>query len=200
MAKNYLALGDSYTIGEAVAEHENFPHQLVKMLMNRQLTFNDPQIIARTGWTTGDLMDAIKQKEIKIHYDLVTLLIGVNNQYRGMAIEEYEKDFEDLLELSIEFAGKQNGHVIVLSIPDWGFTPFAADRDRNKISGEIDSFNVVNKKIAKIYDVQYVDITPGSRLASSQHTLLASDGLHPSAIEYSRWANLLQPIVLGLFE
>ncbi len=200
MAKNFLALGDSYTIGEAVAMHENFPHQLVKKLADQDIFFDAALIVAQTGWTTAELLDAINQKSIKSTFDLVTLLIGVNNQYRGMDINEYEKQFEELLNQAIVFAGGNKNNVIVLSIPDWSVTPFAADRDRKKISEEIDAFNLINKKISKNQPVHYVDITPGSRLAETDNSLLASDGLHPSAKEYSRWTNLLLPIATRLFK
>ena len=148
MAKTYLALGDSYTIGEAVAMHENFPHQLVKKLADQDIFFESPLIVAQTGWTTAELMDAINQKAIKPPFDLVTLLIGVNNQYRGLDMNDYEKHFEELLIQAIVFAGGNKNHVIVISIPDWGVTPFAADRDRNTISKEIDAYNLINKKIS----------------------------------------------------
>lgn len=199
MAKNYLALGDSYTIGEAVTMHQNFPHQLVKSLADQDIFFDAPLIVAQTGWTTNELMDAINQKAIKSTFDLVTLLIGVNNQYRGLAINEYEKQFEELLNQAIIFAGGSKDHVIVLSIPDWGVTPFAVDRDKNNISKEIDAFNDINKKISDNHQVHYVDITPESRLAGADNSLLAGDGLHPSAKEYSRWTNMLLPIVTRLF-
>lgn len=199
MTKNYLALGDSYTIGEAIALQENFPHQLVKNLADKNILFDAPLIIAQTGWTTSELIEAISQKAIKSTFDLVTLLIGVNNQYRGLDIMEYEKQFDELLKQAIEFAGGNKDHVIVLSIPDWGVTPFAVDRDKNKISEEIDAFNDINKKISNNHQVHYVDITPGSRLAKTDNSLLASDGLHPSAIEYKRWSNLVLPVVTSLF-
>ena len=199
MAKTYLALGDSYTIGEAVTMHQNFPHQLVKNLADQDILFDPPLIVAQTGWTTNELMDAINQKAIKSTFDLVTLLIGVNNQYRGLDIIEYEKQFEELLNQAIIFAGGNKDHVIVLSIPDWGVTPFAVDRDKDKISDEIDAFNDINKKISKNHQVHYVDITPGSRLAGADKSLLAGDGLHPSAKEYTRWTNMLIPVVTRLF-
>ena len=200
MAKTYLALGDSYTIGEAVAMHENFPHQLVKNLADKDIFFEAPLIVAQTGWTTAELMDAINQKAIKPPFDLVTLLIGVNNQYRGLDKNEYEKHFDELLNQAIVFAGGNKNHVVVISIPDWGVTPFAADRDRNTISKEIDAFNNINKKISKTHQVHYVDITPGSRLSNADNSLLASDGLHPSANEYHRWTSLLLPIATSLFK
>ena len=200
MAKTYLALGDSYTIGEALAMHENFPHQLVKKLADQEILFDTPLIVAQTGWTTDELMEAINQKSIKSTFDLVTLLIGVNNQYRGLNMNDYANQFEELLKQAIGFADGNKDHVIVLSIPDWGVTPFAADRDRKKISEEIDAFNLINKKISLNHLVHYVDITPGSRLAETDNSLLAGDGLHPSAKEYSRWTNLLLPIATHLFK
>lgn len=199
MANTYLALGDSYTIGEAIAMHQNFPHQLVKNLADQDILFDPPLIVAQTGWTTNELIDAINQKAIKSTFDLVTLLIGVNNQYRGLDINEYEKQFEELLNQAIIFAGGNKDHVIVLSIPDWGVTPFAVDRDKNKVSDEIDAFNDINKKISKNHQVHYVDITPGSRLAGADNSLLAGDGLHLSAKEYTRWTNMLLPVVTRLF-
>ena len=199
MALQYLALGDSYTIGEAVTENENFPIQLVNQLSSQNIIFETPLIIAQTGWTTNELMSAIAEKNIRENFDLVTLLIGVNNQYRQRSLDEYEKHFEQLLQQAIGFACNNPDHVIVISIPDWGITPFASDRDQNKISAEIDAFNDVNKKIAIQHHSHYIDITPGSRFAKSDNSLLASDSLHPSAKEYSRWAGMLQPIVTALY-
>ena len=199
MALQYLALGDSYTIGEAVTENENFPIQLVNQLSSQNIIFETPLIIAQTGWTTNELMSAIAEKNIRENFDLVTLLIGVNNQYRQRSLDEYEKHFEQLLQQAIGFACNNPDHVIVISIPDWGITPFASDRDQNKISAEIDAFNDVNKKIAIQHHSHYIDITPGSRLAKSDNSLLASDSLHPSGKEYSRWVNMIQPIVTALY-
>lgn len=187
-AYSYLALGDSYTIGESVLQTESFPYQTVLLLRNKGFDFKDPEIIAKTGWTTDELQKALDRYEFLPSYDFVTLLIGVNNQYRGRKAEEYGKEFERLLKQAIQFAGGKNNHVIVLSIPDWGITPFAEGRDRKKIASEIDEYNFINKKTAGLYKANYINITPGTREAIKDPGLLAKDGLHPSAKEYFRWA------------
>jgi lysophospholipase L1-like esterase len=191
----YLALGDSYTIGESLLQADNFPNQLVKVLDGHGLHFLPPGIVAKTGWTTDELKDGIllaeKNELLLPTYELVTLLIGVNNQYRGRSIEEYAAEFEDLLKLAISRAGGHTERVIVLSIPDWGVTPFANGRERKMIALEIDAFNTVNKRIALAYGTGYLNITPWTREAADDLTLVASDGLHPSAREYKRWAEKL---------
>jgi lysophospholipase L1-like esterase len=191
----FLSLGDSYTIGEQVAAAENFPSQTVKLLREAGYTFHDPEIVAKTGWTTDELLQAIENHSFKSSYDFVTLLIGVNNQYRGRTVENYKPEFEALLNQAIQFANGKAGHVIVLSIPDWGVTPFALDRDREKIRKEIDEYNSANKKIAAAHGVQYIDITPFTREAVNDNSLLAMDGLHPSGKEYSRWAEKIVHVV-----
>lgn len=188
MGYSYLALGDSYTIGESVLPVENFPNQAVQILRKQGFLFNDPEIIAKTGWTTDELQKAIDQHKFLPSYDFVTLLIGVNNQYRGRKTEEYKSEFESLLKQAIQFAGGKNKHVVVLSIPDWGVTPFAEGRDRKQIAKEIDEYNAASKLISEKYKVNYIDITPGTREAANDLTLLTSDGLHPSAKDYLRWA------------
>ncbi|MER3498539.1 MAG: lysophospholipase [Chitinophagaceae bacterium] len=193
--RSYLALGDSYTIGEAVESNKNFPHQLVEILKQKGFDFAEPEIIAKTGWTTDELQVAILKHELHPPYDLVTLLIGVNNQYRGRSAEEYSAEFESLLKQAIQFAGEKNDHVIVLSIPDWGVTPYAEGRDRKKIAEEIDEFNRVNQMISKNYGVHYLDITPGTREAENDHSFLTTDGLHPSAKEYKRWAEKIADLI-----
>lgn len=192
---SFLALGDSYTIGESVPSQQNFPHQTVDLLKKSGFSFKFPQIIARTGWTTDELQAAINAAHLSSSYDIVTLLIGVNNQYRGYSIDTYALEFEKLLQRAIQFAGNDTTHVFVLSIPDWGVTPFAAGRDRSKIAQEIDDFNAVNKKITLQYNVQYIDITPGTREAAHDNSLVAGDGLHPSGAEYSRWAEKLSEAI-----
>ncbi len=187
----YLALGDSYTLGEAVPINENFPYQVVQRLRKDGLNFPDPRIIAKTGWTTGELQQAINETFLIPTYDIVTLLIGVNNQYKEMDINIYIKEFEALLVKAISFAGNENDRVIVLSIPDWGITPFAKGRDRNKISAEIDAYNKVNQLIAKTRQVHYINITELTREAIDNESLLTSDSLHPSGKEYGRWAEKL---------
>lgn len=189
--KTYLALGDSYTIGEGVAEAENFPHQAVQLLNQAGYTFNKPQIIAKTGWTTDELVNGIQAASPLEHYDIVSLLVGVNNQYRGRSSAEYAGEFEGLLQKAIAFAGNDSYHVFVLSIPDWGVTPYADGRDREKIAHEIDEYNTINKQIAGQYKVHYIDITPGTREAATDHSLLTTDNLHPSGKDYGRWAEKL---------
>jgi lysophospholipase L1-like esterase len=184
----YLALGDSYTIGESVPIYESFPYQLVQLLRAKGLPVQAPEIVARTGWTTDELDAGIEKTRLLPSYDFVTLLIGVNNQYRGRTTENYAPEFEALLEKAIRFAGGRKERVVVLSIPDWSHTPYAEGRDRTKISGEIDAYNTVNRRIAMKHGIHYVDITPGSREATQDRSLVASDGLHPSGKEYGRWA------------
>jgi lysophospholipase L1-like esterase len=195
----YLALGDSYTIGEGVPIHESFPYLLVQKLRVRGVSVCAPEIVAKTGWTTDELRAGMdKTKFLDRRYDIVTLLIGVNNQYRGRSAEAYAGEFEGLLKDAIAKAGGDRSRVFVISIPDWGVTPFAEGRDRKKISGEIDAFNAVNKRITDAYGVAYVDITPGTRLAVKDLSILAEDKLHPSGKEYGRWADLLAGVMSSL--
>lgn len=186
--RSYLALGDSYTIGEQVPENDNFPNQVVTLLKKKKIKFQEPAIIAKTGWTTDELQNQLAQTRLAIPFDLVTLLIGVNNQYRGRSAEEYAVQFEELLQQAIGYAGGKLNHVIVLSIPDWGATPFAEGRDRKQIAKEIDEFNAINKNISEKYKVYYIDITPLTREATTDHSLLTGDKLHPSGKDYKRWA------------
>ena len=194
-----LSLGDSYTIGEQVAMKDNFPNQTVSMLRQAGFEFIDPEIVAKTGWTTDELQEAINQHQFKSSYDFVTLLIGVNNQYRGRPVNNYKIEFESLLKQAIKFAGGQADHVVVLSIPDWGITPFAKGRDNKKIAEEIDDYNSVNKKITTIHHVHYIDITPFTREAASDSSLLTTDGLHPSGKDYQRWAEKVAEWIRGKF-
>jgi lysophospholipase L1-like esterase len=188
---SYLALGDSYTIGESLPLKDNFPNQTVDLLKQRGQKITEPVIVAKTGWTTDELMVAIENRQINGQFDFVSLLIGVNNQYRGRDITVYQKEFEQLLQQAIAFAGGNRNHVFVLSIPDWGATPFAAGRDLVKIARDIDEFNAVNKKISEQYKVNYIEITEGTREASKDPSLVAEDKLHPSKKEYARWAEKL---------
>jgi lysophospholipase L1-like esterase len=188
---SYLALGDSYTIGEGVPLYESFPYQAVQMLRQNGHAFHAPEIVAKTGWTTFELAEHLIHTQLNPSYDFVTLLIGVNNQYRGLSQEEYAADFEFLLKKAIHFAGEKHERVIVISIPDWGATPFAAGKDAYKITTEIDAFNNINKNITQQYKCPYINITPGSREAQSKSELLAADKLHPSGVEYKRWAEQL---------
>ncbi len=199
-ALTYLALGDSYTIGESVPESKNFPHQVVQLLRKEKVTIEEPGVIAKTGWTTDELQEQLSRTRLAVPFDFVTLLIGVNNQYRGRSAKEYAQQFEELLQQAIGYAGDKADHVIVLSIPDWGVTPFAKDRDRNKIAKEIDAFNAINEKIAKQYKVHYINITPFTREAASDRTLVADDGLHPSAKDYARWAKLVADVMMKIIK
>lgn len=192
----YLALGDSYTIGESVPLEKNFPHQVVALLRKEKINIEDPAIVAKTGWTTDELQDQLSRVRLAVPFDFVTLLIGVNNQYRGRSKKEYAQQFEELLQQAIGYAADKPNHVIVLSIPDWGVTPFAKDRDKNIIAKEIDAFNAINKKMAKKYNVHYVDITPFTREAANDKRLVADDGLHPSAKDYARWAEKVKEVMM----
>ncbi len=193
----YLALGDSYTIGESVPENERWPVQLVHRLRAAGLEMAEPHIIAKTGWTTAELAAGIVQSDLTGTFDLVSLLIGVNNQYRGRPLSEYREEFRVLLAQAIAFAGGDAGRVVVLSIPDWGVTPFASEMRRNtvQIATEIDAFNTVTREEAAARGVAYVDVTPISRQAVTDHTLLADDGLHPSGKMYAAWVDLALPLV-----
>jgi len=190
-AKAFLALGDSYTIGQNVPSNDNFPNQTVQLLKSSGYDFKPAEIVATTGWTTDELQNNINNRSFTPSYDIVTLLIGVNNQYRGRPVDTYKPEFENLLKQAIQFAGGKANHVFVLSIPDWGVTPFASGRDRDQIAREIDEYNAANKNISEIYKVNYNDITPWTREAANDLSLVASDGLHPSAKEYKRWSEKL---------
>ena len=192
----YLALGDSYTIGESVSPTDIFPVQLVNMLQKENVNVKSPDIVAVTGWTTANLLNALQSQQLKHNYTFVTLLIGVNNQYQGRSLEEYKTQFSRLLDSAIHFAGNNRKNVFVLSIPDYSVTPFASGSDQKNIAIQIDEFNAANKIISENSGVQYVDITPISRNAKNDLSLVAPDGLHPSGIQYSKWDELLAPLVL----
>lgn len=195
----YIALGDSYTVGEGVALHQSFPYQVVRFLRKTGFQFSAPEIIARTGWTTDELAAAMEQHRFLPQYDFATLLIGVNNQYRGRAVEEYKLEFETLLNKVLQFADKKE-HVLVLSIPDYGSSPFAKNLDGEKIAREIDLFNSVNKALSVQYKVQYVDVTRDGREAHPTRETFAQDGLHPSEKEYGRWAEKVFAVVRNLLK
>lgn len=189
----FLALGDSYTIGESVGEAERWPAQLAGMLNERGIAVDELVIVARTGWTTDELSAGLDEAQPRGVYDLVSLLIGVNNQYRGRGVDEYRRQFAALLERAIALAGGEPGRVLVLSIPDWGVTPFAAGRDRVAIAAQIGEFNRVNREEAERRGARYVDVTPVSREAAADLSLVADDGLHPSGKMYAAWARLALP-------
>lgn len=185
---NYLALGDSYTIGESVPVADRWCVQLAGLLRKDGLDVTDPDIIARTGWTTSELSDAIKKSGNQKTYNLVSLLIGVNNQYRGQSMETYRTEFRDLLQTAVRFSGDKPKRVFVLSIPDWGVTPYAAGRNSQQIAQEIDAFNEVAQEECKKAGVVYIDITPLSRKAMNDPSQIAEDQLHFSGKQYRQWA------------
>jgi lysophospholipase L1-like esterase len=209
MRYSYLALGDSYTIGESVTADENFPSQTVALLNNstavgiktavgvgnRRQGFDEPIIIAKTGWTTDELDAAIDAAAISTTFDIVTLLIGVNNQYRGRSVNEYKTQFDHLLQRAIHFAGNKTDHVFVLSIPDWGVTPFAEGRNRQEISHAIDAYNDTAKQTCEQYGIIFIDITTAQRADGNNAAYLAADLLHPSGKEYAKWAKQLSAAI-----
>lgn len=199
----YLALGDSYTIGEGVEEVGRYPNQTVELVKKSGLKFRKPTIIAKTGWTTDELITGINAADIENNtYDLVTLLIGVNNQYRGRDIENYRKEFEDLLRKSIKFAKGNTNHVVVISIPDWGVTPFASERgsDHEKVKNSIDLFNQVNEKISKNLGAHYINITDRYREIGALPEMVVEDKLHPSLLVYEEWAKEIAKIIAQKME
>jgi lysophospholipase L1-like esterase len=190
-----LCLGDSYTIGESVPEHDRFPMQAVELLRKEGIDFGKPTIIAKTGWTTDELAAAIKEANYTAPAEgaYVTLLIGVNNQYRDRDPGQYRTEFVGLLKTALHYAHGKTNHVFVLSIPDWGQTPFAANdrRSREEIGKAIDIFNAINKEESLKAHVNYIDITPISRQVKEHPDFVAGDGLHPSGKMYAEWAKLL---------
>ena len=192
-AKSYLALGDSYTIGQSVAANERFPAQTVALLKQQGINIAEPVYIAQTGWTTGNLQNAIATQNPSPTYDVVSLLIGVNDQYQRMDTGGYAVRFTQLLEKSIQLAKGKKTNVFVLSIPDYSVTPFVAAGDKPRVRMEIDRFNAINKRITTAYGISYTDITPSTREAENNPALIASDGLHPSGLEYRKWAEMLAP-------
>ena len=186
--RSFLALGDSYTIGEGVEASGRWPNQLAA-----RLGLDAPEIVAQTGWTTDELSAAMDAHAFRPPYALVTLLIGVNNQYRGRDLASYRGEFTQLLQRAIELAGENPRHVVVVSIPDWGITPFARGRDARAIAREIDAYNAANREIAGNSHAHYADVTGISRDRGEREDMLVSDGLHPSAAMYARWLDAIEP-------
>ena len=184
--RSILCLGDSYTVGEGVARSERWPERLALALADRGLLIRPPQVIARTGWTTDDLLGAIDDAHPTGPRPLVTVLAGVNDQYRGRPAEEYRPSFRRVLERAVHLAGTAS-RVVVISIPDWSVSPFAAGRDRARIAAEIDAYNAVNREEAARAGARWVDITDLTRAAGADPSAYASDGLHPSGEMYARW-------------
>ena len=200
MTYTYLALGDSYTIGEQVPAADNFPNQATRLLRAMKLQVADPVIIATTGWTTDELAAAIRERNLHETFSFVTLLIGVNNQYRGRSVENYREEFLGLLRQAITFAGGSAQHVFVLSIPDWGVTPFAEGRDRDLIARGIDEYNAACREITLANNCHHIDITDSTRLNGQKEEYLVADALHPSGKEYAIWAKRLADRVVGVLQ
>jgi lysophospholipase L1-like esterase len=191
----FLALGDSYTIGEGVEAEGRWPDQLADALRTAGAPVAAPEIVARTGWTTDELAAAMDKHAFHPPYALVTLLIGVNNQYRGRDLDNYRVEFRALLQRAITLAGDRPQSVVVVSIPDWGVTRFGRNsgRDTAKIAHELDLYNAANADIAASLHVRYADVTPASRAGGDQTGMLVGDGLHPSAAMYRRWLATIEP-------
>ena len=202
MALSYLALGDSYTIGEGVPEAGRWPHQLARALRAEGIALDDPLTIATTGWTTDELDAAIDAADPRGPFDFASLLVGVNNQYRGRDVDDYAAGFAALLARAIGFAGVRPGRVLVLSIPDWGVTPFAAasGRDTAAIARELDAYNAAARRVCDARGVAFVDITAASRARGAEPQMLAADGLHPSGSMYSEWTRLALPVARRLLQ
>lgn len=191
----YIALGDSYSIGESVLLYQSFPYQVVQMLRKKGISFSAPEIIAKTGWTTDELSAGISDCVLLSYYNYVTLLIGVNNQYRGRSVEEYKEEFEGLLKQAIQLVDGKKERVIVLSIPDYSVTPFADSMNQEKVVKEIELYNSVSKAVSLQYKVNYIDITPDTRKALNDPSLLAPDQLHPSGKAYKKWAEKVADVI-----
>jgi lysophospholipase L1-like esterase len=195
-AQDYLALGDSYTIGESVQESERWPNQLAEVLKGTSLEVETVTIIAKTGWTTAELINGIESKKNTNQYDLVSLLIGVNNQYRGQSLERFETELIQLIKTALKYSKNGAQGVFLVSIPDWGVTPFAKDRDVKKIAMEIQAFNKVIQKQANEFKLPFIDITSISKEAKTDLSLLAPDELHPSGKMYNFWVQKIKKELL----
>ncbi len=199
----YLALGDSYTIGEALPVEDSWPMQWAQALRANGSHVCDPGIIAATGWSTDELNDALNEADsnntIRLPYDLVSLSIGVNNQYRGRSIENYREEFTTLLQRAIRYAGSKTSQVFVLSIPDWGITEFGqkSGRDVAQIARELDAYNQINASVSKQFGVHWIDISQVTREAGGHAKFYAADGLHPSRALYALWVKELLKINLS---
>lgn len=194
MTMRWLALGDSYTCGEGVSPHEAWPAYLAARLQNQGIDIAPPEIVAQTGWTTGELLDALDQSPPQELFDLVTLAIGVNNQYRGGSLSSSGADLGELLERAVAYAGGRRRQVLLLSIPDWSVTPFARERNRAAIAASLDAFNRLQAGIARKRGIAWVDITDISRRMASPEWVCA-DGLHPAPALHQAWADRLAVLV-----
>lgn len=189
----FLALGDSYTIGQSVSVNERWPVQLIDSLALRGILIDTLRIIATTGWRTDNLINAISNQKLQQqNYNLVSLLIGVNNQYQGRPFSQYVNEFPQLLDSAIRYAGGDTSHVFVVSIPDYAYTPYGQSTgNQTQISQQIDQYNAANKHFADSLHIRYFDITPISRMGLAQPSFVAGDGLHPSGIQYTEWVKLI---------
>lgn len=194
----YLALGDSYTIGESVTEQQRWPTLIHQSIRKAGYSIHAPKIIAKTGWRTDNLLHAIKmQLDTSEKYDLVSVLIGVNNQFQSASITSYEEDLRKLFDQAISYCKTGKKGVFVLSIPDYGATPYGASR-ASTIGEAIDQWNAVYKKVTLEYGLSWYNITPISRKATTDRSLVANDGLHPSGKMYQQWVDFIGPNVLNL--
>lgn len=196
----YLALGDSYTIGESVPQELRWPVQLVNKLQEDNYEVATPVIVAKTGWTTDELQSAIKEEDLNTNYDLVSLLIGVNNQYRGYPVDQYKREFKQLLEQAIAFANDEPSRVFAVSIPNYGVTPFGMEKDENSIRQELLAYDTIADSIASEYGIPFINITPISEKAKDDLSYVASDQLHPSGKQYTEWVNLILPQVKSILK
>ncbi len=197
-APRFLALGDSYTIGTAVDEKKRWVNELVRLMRQDNVEISDPEIIAHNGWTTGDLLAAVDREKPKGPYDLITLMIGVNNQFQGQPIENYRKDLVTLFAVAAKLAGGDPRKIVVISIPDYSATPFAQDKDPEKITAEIGKFNGVLLEETRRARARIVDVTSVSRFVKTNPQLVAEDGLHPSWRLHGVWARLVYPVARPL--
>ena len=190
---SFIALGDSYTIGEGVNEDERWPNQFVDVAYENGVDFDQPMIIAETGWKTYDLLNAINQTNFSKKYDYISLLIGVNNQFNSRPIDEFEEDLNKLMG-EMKRIKKNDGSIIIISIPDWGYTPFGESSDMSDISEQINLFNSSLRKFASTNGLKYVDVTEISRRGINEPDLITNDNLHPSGTMYLEWAKKIYNI------
>ncbi len=203
----WLFLGDSYTIGQSVAENERYPSHLKRMIEdsiakhNLKYTISNT-IIAKTGWRTDNLIAALENSAVKdsTHFDVVALLIGVNNQYQNIAFGQYESDFNTLLNIALKKANGDKNKLMVVSIPDYAYTPYGQNSNPGKITNELNQYNAKNKALAAVFGVTYIEITDISRKGLLDKTLVATDGLHPSGVQYKLWAERMVPKVMSLLK
>ena len=196
-SRQMLCLGDSYTIGEGVLAAERWPQQLVRALNEQHLGFSEPDYVAKTGWTSDELMRGIQaERDLLSHYDLVTLQVGVNNQYRSRLTSGYERELTQLVRTAVRFAGMRPRRVIIVSIPDWSCTAFGRGDSRScqRISDEIDEFNAIGRTVAEGFGVHFIDVTECSRNLGDE---VVADLLHPSAQAYEHWASIILPVALN---